>query len=66
MDSKRFDAGWKFELGVDIKNYYVGLAYDLGFVDITNSDTKKAVKEFGDEYEPMKNRNFSINVGYRF
>lgn len=66
MDSKRFDAGWKFELGVDIKNYYVGLAYDLGFVDITNSKAKKAAKEFGDNYEPMKNRNFSINVGYRF
>ena len=66
MGCKRFDMGWKFELGVDIKNYYVGLAYDLGFVDITNSKAKKAAKEFGDNYEPMKNRNFSINVGYRF
>ena len=62
---KRFDAGWKFELGVDIKNYYVGLAYDLGFVDITNGDVKKANKD-NDNYKSMMNRNFSINVGYKF
>lgn len=65
MGCKRFDAGWKFELGVDIKNYYVGLAYDLGFVDITNGDVKKDTKD-NDNYKAMMNRNFSINVGYKF
>ncbi len=66
MGCKRFDAGWKFELGVDIKKFYVGLAYDLGFVDITNSKTKEAAKKYDDDYKAMMNRNFSINVGYRF
>lgn len=70
MGCKRFDAGWKFELGVDIKKFYVGLAYDLGFVDIRNSKEADNLKDYyknaDGEYKPMKNRNFSINVGYKF
>lgn len=61
LGCKRFDAGWKFDLGVDIKKYYVGIAYDLGLVDIRSKKTK----EFW-SLGAMKNRNFSINVGYSF
>ena len=61
LGCKRFDAGWKFDLGVDIKKYYVGIAYDLGLVDIRSEKTK----EFW-SLGAMKNRNFSINVGYSF
>lgn len=67
---KRFDAGWKFELGADIKKFYVGLAYDLGFVDIRNSkkadDMKKYYETADGNYKPMQSRNFSIKVGYSF
>ena len=61
LGCKRFDAGWKFELGLDIKKYYVGIAYDLGLVDIRSKKTKE-IFVFG----AMKNRNFSVNVGYSF
>ena len=38
---KRFDIGWRFEIGVDINKFYLGIAYDLGFFDIQNEQVKK-------------------------
>lgn len=61
MGCKRFDAGLKFETGFDIKNYYIGIAYDLGLVDMRSEKTKEMFA-----WGAMKNRNFSVNVGYSF
>ena len=65
---KRFDIGWRFDLGVDINKFYLGLAYDLGFFDIQNEQVKKEYKNtFGaGEYEPFTTSSASFNIGYRF
>ena len=65
---KRFDMGWRFDLGVDINKFYLGVAYDLGFFDFQNEDVKKEYKEeFGkNAYIPLKNGTFSVNIGCRF
>ena len=55
---KRFDAGLSFGIGVSIKKFYVGLNYDLGLANIADKDQWKDYK--------IKNRNFSIGVGYNF
>ena len=57
---KRFDFGLTFGAGVTIKkHYYVGIAYDLGLVNMAIE------KEWGKEAK-FHNRNFSIQVGYNF
>ena len=65
---KRFDIGWRFEIGVDINKFYLGVAYDLGFFDIQNEQVKKEYKNtFGaGEYEPFTTSSASFNIGYRF
>lgn len=65
---KRFDMGWRFDLGVDINKFYLGLAYDLGFFDFQNEDVKKENKEYygKNAYIPLKNGTFSVNIGCRF
>ena len=55
---KRFDAGLSFGTGVSINKFYVGLTYDLGLVNAADKDAWKDYK--------MRNRNFSIGVGYNF
>lgn len=55
---KRFDAGLSFGTGVSINKFYVGLTYELGLI---NAADKKEWKDY-----KMKNRNFSIGVGYNF
>ncbi len=55
---KRFDAGLSFGTGVSIDKFYIGLTYDLGLVNAADKDVWKDYK--------MKNRNFSIGVGYNF
>lgn len=55
---KRFDAGLSFGAGVSIKKFYVGLSYDLGLANIADQDQWKDYK--------IRNRNFSIGVGYNF
>ena len=55
---KRFDAGLSFGTGVSINKFYIGLTYDLGLVNAADKDTWKDYK--------MRNRNFSIGVGYNF
>ena len=58
--AKRFDFGLTFGAGVTIKkHYYVGIAYDLGLVNMAIE------KEWGKEAK-FHNRNFSIQVGYNF
>ncbi len=56
---KRFDAGLSFGTGVSFNKLYVGLSYDLGLANIADKD------EWGDDYS-LKNRNFSVSVGYNF
>lgn len=65
---KRFDVGWRFDLGVDINKFYLGVAYDLGFFDIQGDDLKKDLKDaYGkNKYEALRTGNFSINIGCRF
>ncbi|MBP3353886.1 MAG: PorT family protein [Bacteroidales bacterium] len=68
-DLWRFDMGWKFELGFNINSVYLGVAYDLGCVDIQNRYWRDYYKEkFGDNYNDykIKNHSFSLNVGYIF
>ena len=55
---KRFDAGLSFGTGVSINKFYVGLTYDLGLVNAADKDAWKDYK--------MRNRNFSIGIGYTF
>ena len=62
IGNKRFDAGWRFELGTDIKDFYIGVAYDLGFVDIANDKEKRDKTN----YKATMNRGFSISAGYTF
>lgn len=63
---KRFDMGWRFDIGADINKFYVGLAYDLGFLDIQNKKVKEETEKYKGKYEALHTGNFSINVGYRF
>lgn len=58
--AKRFDFGLTFGAGVTIKeHYYVGIAYDLGLVNMAIED------EWGKDAK-FHNRNFSIQIGYNF
>ena len=58
--AKRFDFGLTFGAGVTFKeHYYVGIAYDLGLVNMAIED------EWGKEAK-FHNRNFSIQIGYNF
>lgn len=52
---KSFDFGLGFGADVDIDKFRVGLGYDFGLTNIGRN------KDF-----PVKNRNFFINVGYKF
>lgn len=56
-DVKKFDMGLQVGLGVTfLKHVYLGVAYEFGFVNMfKDSDDVKA-----------KNRNFMINLGYKF
>ncbi|MBR5323409.1 MAG: PorT family protein [Muribaculaceae bacterium] len=65
---KRFDIGWRFDVGVDINKFYIGVAYDLGFFDIQNEQVKKEYKKIygAGNYEPFTTSSASFNVGYRF
>lgn len=54
---KRFDFGLTFGAGVEFNSILLGLSYDLGLSNIS------AYQEDG---AGLKNRVFSINVGYRF
>jgi hypothetical protein len=56
MGFKRFDMGLQLGTGVTIaKHYYVGVAYEFGFVSMSRDSDLK-----------IKNSNFMINVGYQF
>ncbi len=64
---KRFDFGFSFGAGVTLcKHYYVGIQYELGLVDMYNSNWKKAAKSDGGKYQATKNKNFMVTVGYNF
>lgn len=57
---KRFDMGWRIDAGIDIKKFYVGAAIEMGFINMNN-------EEYFDYFDkPLKNRNYSINIGYNF
>ncbi|MDE7073858.1 MAG: PorT family protein [Odoribacter sp.] len=55
---KRFDAGLSFGTGVSINKFYIGLSYDLGLSNIADK------KQWEDS--KLRNRNFSIGIGYNF
>lgn len=55
---KRFDAGLTLGAGVSVNKFYIGLSYDLGLANIAEK------KEWPDM--KIRNRNFSIGVGYNF
>lgn len=57
---KRFDMGWRIDAGIDIKKFYVGAAIDMGFINMDNGYYDKSFDK------PLKNRNYSINIGYNF
>jgi len=61
-DFKRFDFGWRIGAGVHfLKNFYVGLNYDLGLTNLCK------VHEYGwGDGVKIKNRSFSISLGYNF
>lgn len=57
---KRSDLGLRFGVGVNfLEKYYAGLGYDLGLMDVANSDG-----DLGDV--KFKNGCFFIQVGYKF
>lgn len=53
---KRFDFGWAFGAGFTHKKVYLGLQYEIGFLNLLEDN----------ESEICQNRNFSISVGYNF
>ncbi len=55
----RFDWGWNIGAGVTTGKFYIGLQYDLGLSNILNKEASEG------DYS-IKNRTFSINVGYNF
>ncbi len=55
---KRFDAGLTLGAGVSVNKFYIGLSYDLSLANIAEK------KEWPDM--KIRNRNFSIGVGYNF
>ncbi len=58
-DLKRFDLGWIFGAAVTWQKMYFGMQYDLGALNIARDD------HWRDGYS-LKNRCFSINIGYNF
>lgn len=65
---KRFDAGLRMGVGVNIEFFYVELAYDLGLANL-GRDTKAFTDVFPtyDNWEDeVKTGNFSINFGVNF
>lgn len=60
LDAKRFDCGLSFGAGVTLfENYYVGLKYDLGLMNI-------AKNEMDNVKQVMRNGTFAITLGYNF
>ncbi len=56
-DVKKFDMGLQVGLGVTfLKHVYLGVAYEFGFVNMFKDS----------DGESAKNRNFMINLGYKF
>lgn len=53
---KRFDLGWALGAGFTHKKVYLGLQYEIGFLNLLEDD----------EYDICTNGNFSISVGYNF
>ncbi len=58
--AKRFDFGLGFGAGVDFKQYYIGIAYDLGLIN-----TWDLTSPAGDELK-VTNGAFMITLGYNF
>lgn len=55
----RFDCGLSFGAGVQFaRHYYLGFAYELGLTNIIDADIANDLK--------MKNRNWTISLGYNF
>lgn len=52
---KRFDFGLGFGAGVEIKSFVIGASFDLGLMNISNT-----------EEVTVKNRSFKISAGYMF
>ena len=57
----KFDAGLRFGTGIIFGKSYIGIQYGLGMANIANEDYWGD----GDDFS-IKNRTFSINIGYNF
>jgi hypothetical protein len=62
---KRFDAGIGFGGGLEIKQFYLGVTYDLGLANIMPSNDDD-ILDYGDYKITMKNKTLSISLGYNF
>lgn len=56
---KRFDAGWNVSLGLTYLNIYLGISYEIGFVNLCDPDA------WGDDAS-LRTRNLAVSVGYNF
>ncbi len=66
-DMSNFDMGFKLGLGTYIDNkYYVGLSYDLGFVNTSHNTEYEMNPDFPKYKNIYNNRNLSVTVGYKF
>ena len=66
---KRFDLGLEFSVGITLASqFYVGVGYDLGLLNIANDDFFSDEDEDDDVYRDIsiKNGSWVINVGFTF
>lgn len=66
---KRFDLGFQFGIGMTLASqYYVGLGYELGLINIANDDFFDYAASEGYDLGDVsiKNGSWFINVGYTF
>jgi hypothetical protein len=57
---KRLDIGGQIGIGYEINKFQVGIQYNIGFTNILS-------KEFQEDFDAsLKNRAFTLYVGYRF
>ena len=56
---KRFDMGWNLGAGLAFARFYVGLAYEWGFLNLCEAGA-------WDEGASLRTRNLRISVGYNF
>ncbi|MCD8287667.1 MAG: PorT family protein [Porphyromonadaceae bacterium] len=61
---RRFDIGWSLGVGVTWQKIYFGLQYDWGLISMGRTGDNQLFDK--GENARIKNRNFSLSVGYLF